>query len=77
MGSESHESQALKLPVLDFTKENLKPGTESWLLACKNVRKALEDYGCFIVEYDNSHQTIARQSFLPWKNCLTSPQKQK
>ncbi|GKV35776.1 hypothetical protein SLEP1_g43995 [Rubroshorea leprosula] len=49
MGS---ESQAPKLPVLDFTKGNLKPGTESWLSACKNVRKALEEYGCFIVEYD-------------------------
>ncbi|GKV35775.1 hypothetical protein SLEP1_g43995 [Rubroshorea leprosula] len=47
MGS---ESQAPKLPVLDFTKGNLKPGTESWLSACKNVRKALEEYGCFIVE---------------------------
>ncbi|XP_021817970.1 2-oxoglutarate-dependent dioxygenase AOP2-like [Prunus avium] len=41
-----------KLPVLDFSKEALKPGTNSWLLACKDVRQALEEFGCFVVLYD-------------------------
>ncbi|GFY92690.1 2-oxoglutarate (2OG) and Fe(II)-dependent oxygenase superfamily protein [Actinidia rufa] len=41
-----------KLPVVDFTKEALKPGTSSWTLACENVRNALEEYGCFVAVYD-------------------------
>ncbi|KAL6283249.1 hypothetical protein ACE6H2_014178 [Prunus campanulata] len=43
-----------KLPVLDFSKEAeaLKPGTNSWLSACKDVRQALEEFGCFFVSYD-------------------------
>ena len=41
-----------KLPILSFSKEtDLKPGTNSWLLACKDVQRALEEYGCFIVLY--------------------------
>ncbi|XP_068345532.1 probable 2-oxoglutarate-dependent dioxygenase AOP1.2 [Pyrus communis] len=48
MGSEVEQ----KLPVLDFSKEALKPGTNSWLLACKDVQQALEEFGCFVVLYD-------------------------
>lgn len=42
-----------KLPVLDFSKEDLKPGTNCWLKACNDVRQALEEYGCFIIECNN------------------------
>ncbi|KAF2301425.1 hypothetical protein GH714_024000 [Hevea brasiliensis] len=42
---------APKLPVLDFSKETLKPGTSCWLKACADVRQALEEYGFFAVEY--------------------------
>ncbi|KAK7344980.1 hypothetical protein VNO77_15299 [Canavalia gladiata] len=46
-------SQTLShLPVIDFTNENLKPGTESWISACKVVRSALEDQGVFLALYD-------------------------
>ncbi|XP_061358517.1 probable 2-oxoglutarate-dependent dioxygenase AOP1, partial [Gastrolobium bilobum] len=41
-----------QLPVVDFTDENLKPGSEAWLSACDVVRTALEDHGCFIARYD-------------------------
>ncbi|KAJ7962922.1 2-oxoglutarate-dependent dioxygenase [Quillaja saponaria] len=41
-----------KLPVIDFTDENLKPGTDSWNLACNTVRHAFEEYGCFVALYD-------------------------
>jgi isopenicillin N synthase-like dioxygenase len=41
-----------KLPILDFAKEDLKPVTSSWLKACSDVRLALEEYGCFVVEYN-------------------------
>ena len=39
MGSETHA----KVPVINFSKETLKPGTNSWSLTCKEVRRALED----------------------------------
>ncbi|KAJ4838234.1 hypothetical protein Tsubulata_050906 [Turnera subulata] len=45
-------SVAPKLPVLDFTQENLAPGSSSWLKACSDVRQALEEYGCFILKYN-------------------------
>ncbi|GMN37299.1 hypothetical protein TIFTF001_006715 [Ficus carica] len=47
------ESQTVhKIPVIDFTKENLKPGTDEWILACKEIRHAFEEYGCFEAVYD-------------------------
>ena len=33
-----------KIPIVDFSKENLKPGTDSWFPACNNVWHALEEY---------------------------------
>ena len=41
-----------QLPVVDFTNESLKPGTETWLSSCQVVRKALEDHGAFLALYD-------------------------
>ncbi|XP_034696503.1 probable 2-oxoglutarate-dependent dioxygenase AOP1.2 [Vitis riparia] len=41
-----------KIPIVDFSKENLKPSTDSWFPACNNVRHALEEYGCFMAVYD-------------------------
>ncbi|CAK7356623.1 unnamed protein product [Dovyalis caffra] len=41
-----------ELPIIDFSKENLKPGTNSWLSTCKDVMHALEEYGCFVAVYD-------------------------
>ncbi|KAB1214333.1 putative 2-oxoglutarate-dependent dioxygenase AOP1.2 [Morella rubra] len=45
-------SQA-KIPVLDFSNEDLKPGTSPWLSARKDVCRALEEYGCFVAELGN------------------------
>ncbi|XP_062088573.1 probable 2-oxoglutarate-dependent dioxygenase AOP1 [Humulus lupulus] len=43
----------IKIPVLDFTEKNLKPGSDSWVLACEKIRYGLEEYGCFEMVYDN------------------------
>lgn len=52
MGSEDQQPNIdNKLPILIFSKDTLKPGTNSWLIACKDVQRALEEYGCFIVLY--------------------------
>ncbi|KAF8051323.1 hypothetical protein N665_1745s0002 [Sinapis alba] len=43
---------ALQLPVIDFTSPNLKPGTVEWDSVRSDVRKALEEYGCFEALFD-------------------------
>ncbi|KAJ8756140.1 hypothetical protein K2173_024687 [Erythroxylum novogranatense] len=35
-----------KIPVVDLSGENLKPGTSCWRSTCNDVRKGLEEYGC-------------------------------
>ncbi|XVE63689.1 hypothetical protein DITRI_Ditri07aG0040100 [Diplodiscus trichospermus] len=40
------ESQ-VRIPVIDFSKEDLKPGTLEWDLVKAQVRQALQEYGCF------------------------------
>ncbi|KAM7256317.1 hypothetical protein ACFE04_012058 [Oxalis oulophora] len=48
MGSET----TLSLPVIDFSKDALKPGSVGWELVREQVRKALEEYGCFEAKFD-------------------------
>lgn len=45
------EGQLMNLPVIDFTNEDLKPGTTSWLSTSQSVRLALEEYGCFVAVF--------------------------
>ncbi|KAL0342054.1 UNVERIFIED_CONTAM: putative 2-oxoglutarate-dependent dioxygenase AOP1.2 [Sesamum calycinum] len=47
-----------KLPVIAFTEENSKPGTETWYKTCRKVISALEEYGCFVAAYDKITQRI-------------------
>ncbi|XVE74755.1 hypothetical protein DITRI_Ditri12bG0043300 [Diplodiscus trichospermus] len=54
MGSESQH----KLPIIDLTRENLKPGTSTWASACNEVRQALEEYGCFEAIFDKVPQLL-------------------
>ncbi|XP_052183086.1 deoxypodophyllotoxin synthase-like [Diospyros lotus] len=42
-----------KLPIIDFSKENLKPGSSNWLSTAQEVQRALEEYGAFAIKaYD-------------------------
>ncbi|GMI93987.1 hypothetical protein like AT1G52820 [Hibiscus trionum] len=41
-----------KLPVIDFSNPNLKPGSLEWDLVKFQVRAALEEYGCFDASLD-------------------------
>ncbi|KAI3463364.1 hypothetical protein Pfo_020027 [Paulownia fortunei] len=40
-----------KLPVVEFTETNSTPGTTSWKSTSDSVRRALETYGCLVVDY--------------------------
>ncbi|XVF86546.1 hypothetical protein PTKIN_Ptkin18bG0050400 [Pterospermum kingtungense] len=59
MGSESSPN----VLILDFSDEELKPGTDSWSLTCRKVRQALEEYGFFIIEYDKFPLELHNQVF--------------
>ncbi|KAL6334385.1 hypothetical protein AAG906_014787 [Vitis piasezkii] len=62
MGSHS----PAKIPVVDFSKENLNPGSSSWSATCKDVLLALEEFGCFIAVYDKPyHGYVGQHSRLP------------
>uniref|UniRef100_A0A2N9I9X9 Fe2OG dioxygenase domain-containing protein n=1 Tax=Fagus sylvatica TaxID=28930 RepID=A0A2N9I9X9_FAGSY len=41
-----------KIPVVDFSIENMKPGTSTWYSARKDVQRAFEECGCFVAVYD-------------------------
>ncbi|MCE0481656.1 hypothetical protein HAX54_039547 [Datura stramonium] len=47
MGSEN-----IKLPKIDFSHEDLKPGTLVWNQVKSQVHKALVEYGCFEASFD-------------------------
>ncbi|KAK8300666.1 hypothetical protein V6Z12_D05G407600 [Gossypium hirsutum] len=40
------------VPVIDFSNQNLKPGSPEWDLVKSQVREALEEYGCFEALFD-------------------------
>ena len=41
-----------KLPTINLTGGNAKPGSASWISTSKHIRRAVEDYGCFVAVYD-------------------------
>ncbi|KAK7392969.1 hypothetical protein VNO78_21419 [Psophocarpus tetragonolobus] len=59
MGCEGNDNP--KLPVLDFSIENMKPGTNSWFSTCKRVRQAFEEYGCFVAMYDKGGDEVLQK----------------
>lgn len=51
-----------ELAIVDFTKE-MKPGSTSWSSACTNIRKALENHGCFVALYDKISPQLHKSIF--------------
>ncbi|CAK9146217.1 unnamed protein product [Ilex paraguariensis] len=71
-------SQTLpNLPIIDFTMENLKPGTNSWLSARNDVRRALEEYGSFIALYDKVSSELKNGVFDAVKELFDLPKETK
>ncbi|XP_051147854.1 probable inactive 2-oxoglutarate-dependent dioxygenase AOP2 [Andrographis paniculata] len=55
---------SLFLPILvNFTKDDMKPGSKSWLSASKNIREALENHGFFIATYDKLSDMLHESIF--------------
>ncbi|CAI0457700.1 unnamed protein product [Linum tenue] len=47
MGSDEEHELSPKLPFIDFSSEQLKPGTPIWDSLKPQIREALQEYGCF------------------------------
>ena len=54
----------IQITFIDFSKENLKPGTSSWLSTRNKVQSALEEYSCFEAVYD---KVLPCKVLDPWK----------
>ncbi|KAL7099784.1 hypothetical protein ACP275_09G107400 [Erythranthe tilingii] len=52
-----------ELLVVDFTKEEMKPGSISWSKSCKEIRTALENHGCFVALYDKISTHLHKSIF--------------
>ena len=73
MGSERDDEFKNIIPVIDFTDENLKPGSDSWGLACKQIRYGLEEYGCFEAKYEKVPIQLHNSLFLAAKDLFDLP----
>ncbi|KAJ1429096.1 Oxoglutarate/iron-dependent dioxygenase [Sesbania bispinosa] len=50
-------------PVVDFTDEKLKPGTQTWASTCQLIRSALEDHGFFYALCDKVPMELYKSVF--------------
>ncbi|GLU22151.1 hypothetical protein SLE2022_382470 [Rubroshorea leprosula] len=69
MGSES----TLRLPVIDFSKQDLKPGTPEWNSVKSQVLQALEEYGCFEALFDKVPLELRKAMFRSLEELFNLP----
>ena len=62
-----------KLPVIDLCRDNLKIDSGSWLSASQAVRRALEEYGCFMAVCDEDSWEIHGAMFHETKELFDLP----
>uniref|UniRef100_A0A0D3B8N5 Non-haem dioxygenase N-terminal domain-containing protein n=1 Tax=Brassica oleracea var. oleracea TaxID=109376 RepID=A0A0D3B8N5_BRAOL len=60
-------------PVIDFSYQTLKPGTSKWDKVKADVRKALEDYGCFEAFFDKVSLELDKSVFEAMDNLFELP----
>ncbi|KAM6602193.1 hypothetical protein CsatA_021802 [Cannabis sativa] len=65
------------IPVIDFSVEKLKPGSESWICASKEVVYGLEEYGCVEIMYEKFPIELHNSIFDAAKQVLNLPEEAK
>ncbi|XP_027168371.1 probable 2-oxoglutarate-dependent dioxygenase AOP1 [Coffea eugenioides] len=70
MGSVTRQNQ---LPVVDFTGETLNPSSTRWLSTREEIVRALEEYGCFIANYDKVSLELHQAIFLASQELFELP----
>ncbi|ESQ37986.1 hypothetical protein EUTSA_v10028799mg [Eutrema salsugineum] len=66
-------SVSFQLPVIDFSDRTLKPGTSKWVKVKDDVRKALEDYGCFEASFDRVSMELKKSVFEAMEDLFELP----
>ncbi|XP_010535123.1 PREDICTED: probable 2-oxoglutarate-dependent dioxygenase AOP1 [Tarenaya hassleriana] len=68
-----------KIPVLDFTNQDLIPDTPLWVSTSVEACKALEEYGCFVAVYGGAPPHLAGAAFSAAEElfCLPTETKRK
>nr|GLL21183.1 probable 2-oxoglutarate-dependent dioxygenase AOP1 [Ipomoea trifida] len=62
-----------KLPIIEFTDENMRVGTASWRTTSYEVRRGLEEYGCFAAVYDKVSWELRDAMFKHCKHLFELP----
>ncbi|CAL9216503.1 unnamed protein product [Arabidopsis halleri] len=73
MAISSETQLPLSLPIIDFSSPDLKPETPEWDLVRSQVRKALEEYGCFEALFDGASMELRKALFEASKEVFDLP----
>ncbi|KAG7593142.1 Oxoglutarate/iron-dependent dioxygenase [Arabidopsis thaliana x Arabidopsis arenosa] len=73
MAITSETQLPLSLPIIDFSSRDLKPETPEWDLVRSQVRKALEEYGCFEALFDGASMEQRKALFEASKEVFDLP----
>ncbi|KAK7294131.1 hypothetical protein RJT34_17014 [Clitoria ternatea] len=65
------------VPVVDFTDEELKPGSEKWYSACQLIRGALEEHGVFYALCDKVPMELYNSVFTLMEELFDLPMETK
>ncbi|XP_009771248.1 putative 2-oxoglutarate-dependent dioxygenase AOP1 isoform X2 [Nicotiana tabacum] len=66
-------SETIKLPNIDFSNEDLKPGSLVWNQVKNQVHKALVNYGCFEASFDKIPIHLRKSIFESLKELFDLP----
>ncbi|KAG6425978.1 hypothetical protein SASPL_110190 [Salvia splendens] len=69
MGSETTP----ELLILDFNNPGMKPGSNCWTSASKNIREAFENHGFFVALYDKISPQLHKSIFKATQDLLDLP----
>ncbi|OMO66513.1 hypothetical protein COLO4_30529 [Corchorus olitorius] len=67
----------MNLPVIDLFGGNLKSGTAAWVSKCGEVRRAFEEFGCFLATYDRVSSQLQNRVFNSVQELFHLPTEQK
>ncbi|CAJ1967669.1 unnamed protein product [Sphenostylis stenocarpa] len=70
---ESQRECEYPLPLVDFSNENMKPGTHTWLEACEMVRRGFEDHGCFLARFHKLSPHLLNSVFYAMEQLFALP----
>ncbi|KFK30904.1 hypothetical protein AALP_AA6G041200 [Arabis alpina] len=77
MDSDSVLPLSIQLPVIHFSDKTLKPGSSEWDQVKSDVRKALEDYGCFEASFDKLSMELKKSVFEAMEELFDLPMQAK